>query len=163
MHPLTTGTVIATFLIGATPPQVSTHGAAPIDRFAWVTGCWASDRGNTVVEEQWMAARGGSMLGMSRTIKDGRLLDYELLIVKAEGDRLAYEAHPSGQLMATFLEASSSDSTQVIFEDLGHDFPHRIGYRSLRPDSAVAWVEGVRNGKVRRIDFLYRRVSCPDR
>jgi hypothetical protein len=163
MHPLTTGTGMAAFLIGAGAIQASAQSTAPIDRFAWVTGCWALHRGNTVIEEQWMAARGGTMVGMSRTTKDGRLLDYELLTVRAEGDRLTYEAHPSRQPMATFPEASSSDSTQVMFEDPGHDFPQRVGYRGLTPDSAVAWIEGIRNGKVQRIDFPYRRVSCPDR
>ena len=32
-----------------------------------------------------------------------------------------------------------------MFEDLLHDFPQRIGYRLIGPDSLLAWIEGTSN------------------
>ena len=37
------------------------------------------------------------MLMMGRTVRNGELVDYELVVLKEDGERLAYEAHPAGQ------------------------------------------------------------------
>jgi len=72
---------------------------------------------------------------------------------------LAYEAHPSGQASTVFLSKEVTDST-VVFEDLKHDFPQRVGYSRMGADSLVAWIAGSRGGRERRIEFPYRRVPC---
>jgi hypothetical protein len=112
------------------------------------------------IDEQWMAPRGGNMLGMSRTVRDGRLVDHELVILREQGDRLAYEAHPSEQAPAVFLSSTITAST-VVFENPAHDFPQRIGYERKSADLLTAWVEGPQNGRTRRIEYAYQRAQCP--
>jgi len=134
-------------------------GASPsIDQVSWLQGCWQLESGGRVVEEQWMAPRGGVMLGMGRTVRDGKLVEYESVILREQDGRLAYEAHPSGQPSAVFTSASVSQST-VIFENPTHDYPQRVGYQR-DGDSLLAWIDGTANGKSRRVDFPYRRVAC---
>jgi hypothetical protein len=36
-----------------------------------------------------------------------------------------------------------------------------VGYRRSGPDSVVAWIDGTNGGKSQRIEFPYRRVTCP--
>jgi hypothetical protein len=117
----------------------------------------AADR---TVEEHWMAPRGNTMLGMGRTVRGDSLVDHELVILRSEGAMLAYEAHPAGQSSATFL-ATIIENGKAVFENPTHDFPQRVGYQLRGTDSLVAWVEGTRQGRVRRIEFPYRRTSCP--
>jgi hypothetical protein len=81
-------------------------------------------------------------------------------VIRQQGTQLAYEAHPSGQPSAVFLSRDLSDS-MVVFENLQHDFPQRVGYQRTTPDTLSAWVEGADKGQNRRIDFPYRRVPCP--
>jgi hypothetical protein len=131
-----------------------------IERVAWLEGCWEMVSPQRTVEEQWMAPRGGSMLGMSRTVREGKLVEYELVVLREEEDRLAYHAHPSGQASTIFLSNSVSD-TMAVFENAEHDFPQRVGYRCVRPDSLLAWIEGTIDGKSRRVEFAYRRTDCP--
>ena len=47
--------------------------AAPVgaDRVAWLQECWLFTVGGSVVEEQWTAPRGGTLLGTSRTVVGG--------------------------------------------------------------------------------------------
>jgi uncharacterized protein DUF6265 len=130
-----------------------------IDRVKWLQGCWQSTRGESTVEEQWMPPRGGTMLGMGRTVRGGKTTEYELVVIKEQGDALAYEAHPSGQPSATFLSTMASESS-VVFENAQHDFPQRVGYRRDGADGLQAWIEGDIKGKPRRVDFAYRRVRC---
>lgn len=135
-------------------------GGAPsgIERMAWLQGCWRLTSGDRTVEEQWMAPGGGVMLGTGRTVKDGRLAEYEFVIIREHGDSLVYEAHPSGQPSAEFLSASV-EGASAVFENAQHDFPQRIGYRQ-RGAGLDAWIEGTAGGKSRRIEFPYEHVAC---
>jgi hypothetical protein len=142
-----------------TPAFAFAQGGPRISSVSWLTGCLELRAANRLVEEQRMSERGGTMLGMGRTIGERGLADYELTLIKQEGDRLLFEAHPHGQPAATFA-ARVATADSVVFEAPEHDFPQRVGYRRLGADSVLAWVEGTMNGKTRRIEFPYRRVQC---
>jgi hypothetical protein len=129
-----------------------------IQRLSWLGGCWEAVSSERTVEEQWMTPRGGSMVGVSRTVRGDSLVEFELVVIREQGDQLAYEAHPSGQPSAVFLSRALTDST-VVFENLQHDFPQRIGYQRSGPNSLLAWIEGTENGQSRRVDFSYRRAA----
>ncbi|MGH9463984.1 MAG: DUF6265 family protein [Vicinamibacteria bacterium] len=129
-----------------------------IERVAWLQGCWESVSENRIIEEHWMAPRGGSMLGVSRTVQDGSLTGYELVVLREQGERLAFEAHPSGQPAAVFVSSSTGEQS-VVFENPQHDFPQRIGYER-QGDGLLGWIEGTQGGEVRRIEFPYRRAAC---
>ena len=137
-------------------------GALPqstgIQRVAWLQGCWESVSGTRIIEEHWMPPRGDSMVGVSRTVRDGSLVSYELVVVREQSDRLAFEAHPSGQPSAVFVSSTIGEQS-VVFENLQHDFPQRVGYQR-QGASLVGWIEGTRDGRVRRIEFPYRRTVC---
>jgi hypothetical protein len=144
--------------------SAATHAApeqAPPDvqRLAWLGGCWQQRAGARVVEEQWMAPRGGVMMGMSRTARNDTVVEYEQLRIFQRGGRVVYAAAPSGQAPAEF-ETSAIGDTLVVFENPAHDFPQRIIYRRRGADSVVARIEGLRGGVVRGVEFGYRKVGC---
>jgi hypothetical protein len=133
--------------------------ASPIDRLAWMAGCWERRNGTRVVEEQWMRPRGGTMLGMSRTVRNDSLVEFEQLRIRTDGNVLVYIAKPSGQAESSF-RSTVVDANAVTFEDPTHDFPQRIIYRLPKADSLHARIEGMRGGQLRGVDFPMRRVSC---
>jgi len=132
--------------------------AARIEQVGWLQGCWQMSANGRVVEEQWMAPGGGVMLGMGRTVRDGKLVEYESVVLREEDGQLAYEAHPSGQPSAVFL-SKTLDESSVVFENPAHDYPQRVGYKR-EGGALLAWIDGTANGKARRVDFPYRRVAC---
>src|SRR5215218_3359544 len=71
--------------------------AEPIASLGWLAGCLEARNATRVVEEQRMPLRAGTMLGMGRTTNARGLADYELTLIRQNGDRLLYEAHPKGQ------------------------------------------------------------------
>jgi hypothetical protein len=125
---------------------------------AWLAGCWLQQVTGGTIEEHWTAPGGGAMLGMGRTIKSGRMTAYEFLRIAVVDGRLAYVAEPSGQAAATF-PLKSMTAAEVVFEDLGHDFPQRVIYRREGADRLNARVEGMIGGRERAETFAYRR--CP--
>jgi hypothetical protein len=150
---------IAVLFSGSVWLSVSAQPQSGIAGVAWLSGCWHGTLGQSALDEHWMAPRGGTMLGMSRTVRAGKTTSYELVLLKEQDGRLAYEAHPSGQASAVFLSREAGDAV-VIFENLQHDFPQRIGYRRSGTDALAAWIEGSDKGQPRRIDYAFRRVAC---
>ena len=151
--------VALTLTLAMTGPSGRAVAQARIDRVAWMAGCWRLTTEGRTVDEQWTSPGGGAMLGISRTVKGDRLLEYEFVVLREQGDGLVYVAQPSGQPGGEF-PSKSVDGESVVFENPQHDFPQRIGYRR-RGERLEAWIEGVRGGATRRIEFPYTRVSCP--
>jgi hypothetical protein len=134
-----------------------------VETLRWMTGCWRQVTvapSKRVIDEQWMAPLGKTMLGMGRTVRgDTLLVEFEHLQILERGAALIYHAEPSGQTPADFTATFASD-TSVTFENPKHDFPQRITYRHAGADALTARVAGTMNGKERAIEFSYHRVSC---
>lgn len=151
---VTTAFLLAMFLVSH--PAIASDVAA----LAWMAGCWAPEQGETGSVEHWLPPAGGTMLGMSRTVKKGQTVEFEFmqLRVNAEG-KLVFIALPSGQREATFV-ASHVGKDSVTFENPQHDFPQKVSYRLESDGRLVGRIEGTRGGTVRGIDFPMRRVAC---
>jgi hypothetical protein len=134
--------------------------AAPIDQLAWLSGCWSADGGEAGSLEQWTSKAGDSMMGMSRTIKGGKVANYEFMrITTANDGALIFNAQPSGQDGASFTAIKLTD-TEVVFENSGQDFPQRVIYRYEAPATLRASIEGTIKGVIKHIDFPMTRAPC---
>lgn len=132
--------------------------AATIGQIGWLQGRWLMDIPGGVVEEVWLAPRGNSMIGVSRTVRADTLYGFETIIVRETDQGLVLEARPSSQPPGTFHSVTVGDSL-VVFENPAHDFPQRITYRRVSNDSLSAWIEGNYEGEEARVDFGYRRAQ----
>jgi hypothetical protein len=127
-------------------------GGDVVARLRWLTGCWVEQRANgTTISEQWNAAD-GALRGTSRTRRDNRIVESEVMRITQQGDDVVFHAEPSGQQPADFRAITISD-TLVAFENPTHDFPQRISYHRVGADSLHARVEGTTSRGPRQIDF----------
>ena len=129
-----------------------------IARIAWLQGCWETAEPLKGIAE-WSAPQGDTMIGTSRTYRDGKVAGIELVELTEKHGRLAYEAHPSGLPGATYLSVTVDDST-AVFESTEPHFPQRIGYRRDSQDSITQWMEGADNGLPRRVESPHHRTTC---
>jgi hypothetical protein len=127
--------------------------------FAWLAGCWDGSSGARESLEQWMKPSGGTMLGMSRTVANGKTVAYEFLQLREQNGEIYYVAKPSGQDEASFKLVKYAHQ-EAVFENPQHDFPQRIIYRLDKDGSLAAAIEGMSKGKLKRIDFPMRRAKC---
>lgn len=147
---------LATLLVAALSAQTRPASASDV---AWLAGCWDLQRGQRHTVEHWMAPEGGMLLGMSRTVADGKAIEHEFAIIRERNGGLEYVARPSGQAEAIF-SASRIEPREVAFENPTHDFPQRIIYRKSSDGELVARIEGMIDGKARSVDFAYRAATC---
>ena len=145
-------------LVAAAAPALAANETAA--QFGWLQGCWQATGGEPGSGENWTSAAGGTLLGVSRTVKGGRTVAHEFVQIReTEPGKLAYIAQPSGQAQATFPLAHSSE-TRVVFENLAHDFPQRIIYRREGTRLLFARIEGEMKGKLKGIDCPMERIDC---
>ena len=148
---------VAVFVLAAKKP-VAKPG---VDALAWLAGRWEFEQSGRVVREEWMAPAGGTMLGMSRTVKAGKTLEYEFLQIReGPGGELFYVALPSRQ-QETAFQLKELTANSVVFKNLEHDFPQRISYTLQADGTLLAAIEGPnKDGTTRRIEFPYRKAHA---
>jgi hypothetical protein len=131
-----------------------------VNDFAWLAGCWEYGGSGREGVEQWMKPAGGAMFGMSRTVMNGKLREFEFLQLRTKEDgSIYYVALPSGQ-NETWFKLVKSGEHEAVFENLEHDFPQRILYRLEKDGSLLARIEGMSKGKLKGIDFPMKRGRC---
>ena len=114
--------------------------AQSLSDFAWLAGS-RSMKGNVLVEERWTEPASNMMLGLSRTVRGDKVVEFEFLRIESRADGLYYVAQPGGRPPTEF-KLSRWDGTEAIFENPQHDFPKRVIYRK-QPDNVVwAKVDG---------------------
>ncbi len=146
-------------LVGGTLQAVQAQDD-PLARLAWLGGCWAAVGAEAGSGEQWLPLAGGTLLGVGRTVRGGRTVDFEFLQIRAATDgRIAYIAQPGGRPPTQFLSTTVSER-EVVFENPQHDFPQRVIYRRGEGGTLLARIEGLRNGTMKEIDFPLQRVAC---
>jgi hypothetical protein len=142
--------------------QQAVEPAAALESAAWLAGCWSavSPDGQNAAEEQWMAPRGGLMVGMARTVRGGTARGHELLTLRVGADGgLIYRAAPSGQAVTDFAGRSIRPG-QLEFSNPEHDFPQRIVYTRTAEDVADVAVFGHVDDTEPAFTLPYRRVAC---
>jgi 4-amino-4-deoxy-L-arabinose transferase-like glycosyltransferase len=138
------------------------RGAA-VDRLAWLAGCWAYTSPRITIEEHWTRPAGGSMLGMSRTLRrtpaGDSTMAWEFVRIYPRGTDLVYAAQPHNQPAAEFVSENIGEG-EATFANPAHDYPQRIIYRRAGTDSLKARVEGLSGGRMRGSDYPYARIAC---
>jgi hypothetical protein len=129
---------------------------AKLDQLAWMAGAWQGPDGDAQVEEHWIAPKGGTMLGVNRTVSGGRTVEFEFLRIEQQGDSLVYLASPGGR-PATPFKLVESGEARAVFENPNHDFPRRVSYRLNADGSLTARIEGTRGGKPASKEWTWRR------
>lgn len=121
----------------------------------WLAGChtFTTPRG-AIIQESWTSSEGGLMLGVNRTIRNGKAVAFEFLRIEPD---LTYVAMPNGKSETRFPLASKSD-TEIVFANPEHDFPKRIVYRKTA-EGVTARVDAG-EGSTKAQEFHFKSVPC---
>lgn len=127
-----------------------------VSSLSWMTGTWAGMSGQTEMEEQWTAAKGGSLLGVHRDLRNGRTVSFEFMRIQQAADGITYWASPGGK-PATPFRAIEVSANRVIFENKEHDFPRRVIYWLASDGMLHAKIEGTINGKMESEEWVWKK------
>jgi hypothetical protein len=126
--------------------------AAGMEDLSFMAGCWTGPN----MEEHWMKPEGGTMLGMSRTLKGGKTVFTEFHLIAEDNGTPVLNVQLRLATKTTPFRLTESGGKQAVFSNPEHDFPQRIIYRAT-PDGLFARIEGNYQGQVKGQDFPMRR------
>ncbi len=70
--------------------EPNTSAEFRIEDYQWLAGTWVGDGFGGVSEESWSLPVDGTMMGMYRHYKDGKIVFYEFLLLDENGIRLKH-------------------------------------------------------------------------
>lgn len=155
--------VLLTGVFLVCPKGISIHASAArpaydIADLAWISGDWQTPPGQKAqIEEHWTAPAGASMMGVSRTVAQGKTVEFEYLRIEQRADGIFYVAHPKARCPGTDFKLTSLTGKEAVFENPEHDFPKRIIYRKSDDGSLLASIDGGPGTK--SLLFPYRPMS----
>lgn len=127
--------------------------AQEIEKLAWMTGTWTQTKDSETVQESWLGPRGKMMAAVNLT-SSAKRSSFEFLRIVEKDGALSYLASPGGKAPVEFKMKEMGDK-KVVFENLAHDFPHRVMYW-IEPDGAMkARIEGTIQGKARGMEWRF--------
>jgi hypothetical protein len=136
-----------------------TAQAGDLPALTWMSGCWSMAAGPMTIDEQWSKPAAETLLGASRTMKQGRTVFHEFMRIEQQGTEVTYTPRIGTSAKPVTFRLIKQTADEVVFENAAHDFPQRIIYRKTA-GGLHARIEGVDKGKPRSEDFPYKRVSC---
>ena len=157
------------------PADAPSSNPTRIDEVAWLEGDWGGDEnlmpppadindGRSAVgtrqgiwtEEHWSTARGATMLGTNRSVRDDKTVFFEFLQIEASPLEVTYWAAPRGQSPTPF-RLVKVEGQKASFYNPNHDYPQWIVYE--RSGSLLkVHIEGIENGRPNAHDWTWHRL-----
>lgn len=135
-----------------------------IKKFSWLTGTWKMEEEGKAIIEEWTPAGTSSLKLKSYEVKGNDTTLIERASIGCLSGKQVFTNYPlvidasKDKMPVSFVLVSERNNT-FVFENMSHDFPQRVVYQMVNEDECHAWIEGVENEKLNKIDFYYRRVK----
>lgn len=130
-----------------------------LNHFEWLIGQWEGVHGQGVYHEQWEKMNDGELKGRAYMIMRGEIKNVEILRLHSDEKEIYYTADVSHNPKPVSFKLTYSSETTSIFENLQHDFPKKITYEKRDNDSLLAIIEGLKNDKIRRVEFYLKKID----
>src|SRR5215469_15138300 len=91
---------------------VASASAESIDSLAFMRGCWAFDSKDGHTEEHWIAPSGGTMLGISRTVAQGKTVFTEYAQIREENGAITMQVQIGLAQKATTFRLANLTPTE---------------------------------------------------
>ncbi|MFN2515779.1 MAG: DUF6265 family protein [Pyrinomonadaceae bacterium] len=151
--------MISILMVAAVEVTGSVQTKGSLGDLAWLSGCWEGRQRDAVIEEIWSKPAGLSMLGLGRTVKNGKTVSFEFMQIREENGTLVFLPQPQGGTRVPF-PLKDTFGGKMTFENKEHDFPQRVIYERKGPGLLLASVEGLHKGKEEREEFQMKKVRC---
>ena len=133
----------------------------PLSSIAFMTGCWTGPSPNgATIEEHYSATAENLLIGMTRYVRNGRVVDFEFTTVERTDSTFVMTPRPKGVKSDSFPLKDVSEG-RATWENLEHDFPQRIIYRRGSDGTLIARIEGTTPAGERHVEWTMHR--CVDR
>jgi stress response protein SCP2 len=127
----------------------------------WLLGNWENKSFEGNLEETWKKVNDTTFQATSYFIKEKDTLHFETIKLQKKGEALTYSAAVKGQNndKAVVFKLTTETEKQLVFENLKHDYPQKISYSQITPDSIVVKISGVQIGKPSAEQYSMKKIK----
>lgn len=127
----------------------------------WILGNWESKSADGNLTETWKKVNDSTFHANSYFIKEKDTLHFESITLQQRGEELTYSAAVQGQNndKPVAFKLTTATEKQMIFENLKHDYPQKISYTQISPDSLVAKISGIQQAKPSSEQFSMKKIK----
>jgi hypothetical protein len=142
-------------------PASAAHQTTPaLSAISFMAGCWTGLSSNgATIEEQYTGASENMVIGMTRYVRNGRVVDFEFTTIERSDTAFFMTPRPKGVRSDSFALKEVSDG-RAVWENLKHDFPQRIIYRRGADGTLVARIEGTTPRGDRHSEWTMQRCEA---
>jgi hypothetical protein len=128
---------------------------------SWLLGNWENKSADGNLTENWEKVNDSTFQAQSYYIKEKDTVHFESIILQQKGENLTYTATVKGQNndKPVVFKLTTATDKQVSFENLKHDYPQKISYSQITPDSLVAKISGIQQGKPSSEQFSMKKTK----
>jgi hypothetical protein len=127
----------------------------------WLLGQWeAQSEGGSLIET-WKKINDSTYNGQSYFMKGKDTIHTETLLLQQVEDQLSYTTTIKGEnddQPVPFI-LTDRDETQLVFENLKHDYPQKISYTQISKDSLLTEISGIQSGKPSSEKYIMLRTT----
>jgi hypothetical protein len=143
-----------TIATGQNTPKATIHDVA------WMAGRWQGEGLGGLSEEHWSAPAGGTMMGMYRLVKDGKIVFYEFFRIAEEEGSLTLRLKHFHPDMKGWEEKDNMVTFPLVRIAKDEALFDGIAYQRTGRDSMVATVMMGKKGETPKpVKFVYRRMK----
>jgi hypothetical protein len=146
------------------PPAARTRAArSSVSDLGFMAGCWRGlTRSGTTIEEFYTPPSSNLIVGVTRYVREGRVVDFEFTRIDQTDSGAVITPHPKGVRSVSFAP-KVVERNRAIWENPTHDFPQRIVYTRVAADTLVARIEGQTPSGDRALEWRMARATCEGR
>ena len=131
----------------------------PFTFFDQLVGTWQNKQNNQF--EKWYFDKNAPRASSYKVLNKKDTIVTERIKVIKQGENIYYVAilfNQKNEAPVQFKKTTETDES-ITFENKQHDFPQKIVYQLLTPDSLQASISGMINGKEQQVLFPYTKVK----
>lgn len=127
----------------------------------WLLGNWENNSADGNLSETWKKINDSTFQAQSYFIKEKDTLHFETITLQQKGEQLTYSAAVKGQNedKPVSFKLTTGTEKQLVFENPKHDYPQKISYTQITPDSLVAQISGMQQGKPSSEQFSMKKTK----
>ncbi|MET0461668.1 MAG: DUF6265 family protein [Chitinophagaceae bacterium] len=127
----------------------------------WLVGKWVNQTPRGKMIEEWSVINDSTFKAHSYMLSATDSITLESVELRKEGTAAYYIPIVKGQNneQPVKFKMTSFTSKELIFENPEHDFPQKITYTLISPDSLLAEISGTVNGQSRSRRFPMTKVD----
>ncbi|RTZ06825.1 DUF6265 family protein [Flavobacterium sp. GSP6] len=127
----------------------------------WILGNWENKSVDGNLSETWKKVNDSTFEAQSYFIKEKDTLHFESIILQQKGEELTYSTMVKGQNedKAVAFKLTTTTEKQLVFENPKHDYPQKIIYSEINPDSMVTKISGIQQGKPSSEQYSMKKIN----